>query len=66
MKNQNEIERGDIVTLKSGGPKMTVEGFKFELSTGTFNQREVRCTWFKGEDRFSEYFNALALVKAKK
>lgn len=36
----SDIKRGDVVTLKSGGPCMTVE---------TFSDAEVRCRWF-GED----------------
>jgi uncharacterized protein YodC (DUF2158 family) len=34
---ENEIEPGDVVTLKSGGPEMTVEGLG---SDG------VECSWF--------------------
>jgi uncharacterized protein YodC (DUF2158 family) len=34
---------GDVVVLKSGGPKMTVEG---SGSSG----REVTCVWFAEED----------------
>lgn len=36
----SDIKRGDVVTLKSGGPCMTVE---------TVSDAEVKCRWF-GED----------------
>jgi uncharacterized protein YodC (DUF2158 family) len=58
-----EIKKGDIVKLKSGGPKMTAEAFKWDPFAGKYNESEILCTWFKGEERFSEYFNVSALVK---
>lgn len=36
----SDIKRGDVVTLKSGGPCMTVEAV---------SDAEVKCRWF-GED----------------
>jgi len=59
-----KINKGDIVTLKSGGPKMTAEGFKWDPFAGKYNEDEILCTWFKGDERVSEYFSSTALVKA--
>jgi uncharacterized protein YodC (DUF2158 family) len=41
MKTTYEFEVGDVVTLKSGGPKMTVAAGADEIG-------EIRCTWFNG------------------
>jgi uncharacterized protein YodC (DUF2158 family) len=38
----DEIKTGDVVTLKSGGPEMTVNGFSSDHS----NMAE--CVWFDG------------------
>jgi len=37
---------GEIVQLKSGGPKMTVEGYTFR--EGFTQEYEVRCRWTSG------------------
>lgn len=39
MKNQMNINIGDIVSLKSGGPKMTAEAFKWDEHTGKYNKK---------------------------
>jgi len=60
----SKFQSGDVVELKSGGPKMTVEGFKWNPASGKYNTESVQCTWFKNEDRVSEYFNENALKKS--
>jgi uncharacterized protein YodC (DUF2158 family) len=49
MKNQPfmEIRVGDIVVLKSGGPKMTVE----KVGNGVFV-----CKWFDGDKAERDFF----------
>lgn len=53
---------GDVVTLKSGGPKMTVE------STGDFGptgpENGVVCTWFEKAKRYNDVFSEETLQKA--
>jgi uncharacterized protein YodC (DUF2158 family) len=51
------FKNGDIVKLKSGGPKMTVNG---EEVNGY-----VECMWFtKADERRSESFDVGALIPA--
>ena len=42
-----EIQKGDVVQLKSGGPKMTVEDVD-KYSLGAIKD-EALCKWFDGE-----------------
>ena len=44
------FKTGDIVQLKSGGPKMTVEGYD------AINGRLVQCQWFAGSKLSDGYF----------
>lgn len=56
-----ELQVGDIVELKSGGPNMTVV-VVVELQTGI----SAHCTWFPShEDYRTGVFPALALKKVK-
>lgn len=52
----NEFEIGDVVQLKSGGPKMTV---KFSPP----EKGEVLCQWFGGSKLESGYFPKASLIK---
>lgn len=42
MDDNEEIETGDVVTLKSGGPEMTVNGFSRDSDSMAV------CVWFDG------------------
>ena len=44
MAEEEKLKSGQIVRLKSGGPKMTVESYK----TGDARPL-VKCTWFDNE-----------------
>lgn len=55
---KTEIKSGDVVTLKSGGPKMTVS-FKDE------SFRRCLCQWFEGNILQESFFDKTALVKAE-
>jgi uncharacterized protein YodC (DUF2158 family) len=50
-----QFKPGDVVQLKSGGPKMTVR--ELEDQTG------VVCVWFAGSKRETARFEASTLVK---
>ena len=44
-----EYKEGDIVQLKSGGPKMTVSSVREDY-------RDYYCLWFKGANKEGGYF----------
>ncbi|MGC2248361.1 MAG: DUF2158 domain-containing protein [Terriglobales bacterium] len=55
-----QYNAGDVVQLKSGGPKMTVERY----TTGTGNQPMVFCIWFAGTEKKGASFSEDALQPA--
>lgn len=58
--NQQEIQIGDVVYLKSGSPAMTVDGLH------QTSKNFYRCFWFNEDgNAVSEYFNQLSLTTAK-
>jgi uncharacterized protein YodC (DUF2158 family) len=59
-----KIKKGDIVILKSGGPKMTAGDFETNLFSKKNNEDKILCIWFNGNEKMSEYFDVTALVKA--
>ncbi len=58
MKMKPEIEVGDVVCLRSGGPRMTVDDTK--------DVGNVRCVWFDGADTKFDLFNPAALTVVEK
>lgn len=57
--DNRELKAGDIVVLKSGGPKMTIEWF------GTYSGvAKAQCTWFEGAKKSSELFAVNSLEPA--
>jgi len=52
-----DIKAGDIVQLKSGGPRMTVS--KVEQWNGAIR---ARCEWFSGDKNYNDSFE-LHLLK---
>lgn len=54
----DEIKKGDIVTLKSGGPEMTVNGVDYE--------GDWICVWFDSANLpHRDNFNNAALTKSQ-
>ena len=47
---------GDVVQLKSGGPKMTVDGVSDEAG-----RMQAKCSWFNGAIRMSDLFELHSL-----
>ena len=54
MDSPGKLKKGDIVVLKSGGPKMTVQDFGEQKPGISTNVNWVRCVWFEG-NRVYEY-----------
>ena len=54
-----ELKVGDVVQLKSGGPKMTIANTKA-------NPAGILCTWFDAAEVKSSRFPAEALQQAKR
>ncbi len=50
-----DFKPGDIVKLKSGGPKMTVSEI--------IEDEEVICKWFVQDEFFEKTFEIIALTK---
>ena len=58
----HEFEAGDVVQLKSGGPKMTVNTIgKFGMDS---TRDEAKCVWFEGAKRMEALFELPTLMKA--
>lgn len=53
-----QFKVGDVVMLKSGGPKKTVESVGTDHETG---RPIVVCSWFDGVTKLSEIFAAESL-----
>jgi uncharacterized protein YodC (DUF2158 family) len=50
------LKPGDVVRLKSGGPKMTVD---------QLDGARIWCDWFEGSKKFSDSFPSTSLEEAK-
>jgi uncharacterized protein YodC (DUF2158 family) len=58
MATENEFNVGDVVMLKTGGPRMTVEGIGSAL-----DEKAVNCVWYDCSRRVRESFDAVLLEK---
>lgn len=52
-----DLEEGDVVQLKSGGPRMTV--------TEVQENGQVCCAWFEDDETRSRYFPPKALKEVE-
>ncbi len=59
-----KINKGDVVKLKSGGPKMTVEEFQWNPYKNNHDKEKLQCSWFKEDIKYSDVFDVTALEKA--
>ncbi len=58
----SEFKKGDVVVMRSGGPKMTVADigdYSGGFSTGP--QDGVKCQWFEKTKMFEQVFDAAVL-----
>lgn len=63
-----EFKKGDIVNLKSGGPDMTVEGYKAIINLSgppTEDKSKVKVSWFTQDKLTRETFDVEALELAE-
>jgi uncharacterized protein YodC (DUF2158 family) len=59
---------GDVVSLKSGGPDMTIEGYVRHVSLSgpvTYSQTKVTCVWFTGDKQSRDTFHQDSLEKSE-
>lgn len=63
MPNQ-EFKEGDVVQLKSGGPKMTIEKYPCYEQGLKYDDR-ADCTWFDGSKPYSQRFPLITLKKVE-
>jgi uncharacterized protein YodC (DUF2158 family) len=56
-----EFQKGDVVVLKSGGPKMTVSNTGDSAFGGGY---KVWCVWFEKTKKFEDTFEPEVLKKA--
>jgi uncharacterized protein YodC (DUF2158 family) len=61
MSGETKIKKGDVVMLRSGGPKMTVQNVGEQKPGLMLGVNWVRCIWFDG-NVINEYnFDACVL-----
>ncbi len=57
------FEKGDVVQLKSGGPKMTIDDYDTSFYSGEFTGF-VNCKWFDNDGKFQkQQFDQKSLKK---
>ena len=54
-----EFKPGDVVKLKSGGPRMTVDDVDVYMSGG---KPQAKCVWFEDKKRYEALFELPTLV----
>lgn len=59
MAKKNRFKTGDIVQLKSGGPRMTVRGY--DMLATLNGGPSVQCQWFAGAKLSSGHFEEESL-----
>lgn len=56
-----ELKEGDVVQLKSGGPRMTIEGIGLYGMGST--KKKANCVWFEGNKKQEALFELHSLEK---
>lgn len=60
----SQLQKGDVVRLKSGGERMTVEDLGNYSSLGVGPKEGAKCVWFDGKKVLREVFDIAVLEKA--
>ncbi|MBH9725128.1 DUF2158 domain-containing protein [Burkholderia contaminans] len=61
----SEFQKGDVVQLKSGGPKMVISDLGDYSGFGTGPKDGVATIWFDGSSKKQDVFDAAVLKKAE-
>lgn len=63
----SEIKKGTIVELKSGGPEMTVTGFRWLPTKDEYDKDYINCKWFSNKEVKEDQFHVdtLKIVENK-
>jgi uncharacterized protein YodC (DUF2158 family) len=59
--SDTQFKAGDVVTLKSGGPVITIEDIDVY---GNNNHKTAKCVWFDGKKRMTALFELHSLKPA--
>ncbi|WP_010225198.1 YodC family protein [Pseudomonas donghuensis] len=63
MKN---LFRGDVVTIKSGGPRMTITNIRQQRAISGFPATAFAlCQWFENDALIEKWFDTIVLETAK-
>lgn len=68
LKDQEEklqIKEGDIVRLKTSGPRMVADTIDWNKGTSYQHLPQIRCVWFVGSTLHQGNFNSNSLVLVK-
>ena len=49
-----DFKIGDVVVLKSGGPKMTVSEYPIKMIDGSENHAQVQYKWFNEDNHLTQ------------
>ncbi len=63
MADSKALKMGDVVRLKSGGPKMTIANVSEPRPGPLPPAKWVRCIWFEGSNIYEYSFDSTCLVK---
>ncbi|SUD78546.1 YodC family protein [Pseudomonas putida] len=62
----NNLFRGDVVTIKSGGPRMTITNIRQQRSISGFPGTACAlCQWFENDALMEKWFDVIVLESAK-
>lgn len=59
----SEIQKGDVVQLKSGGPQMTVEDVGNYGGLAMGPEHGAKCVWFEKNKPMAKVFDVAVLQK---
>ena len=65
LQELQEIKAGDIVRLKTSGPRMVADTIDWNKGTSSQHLPKIRCVWFVGNKLEQGVFNKDSLVLVK-